>query len=51
MIYPALNRGDRRETVFHKPGDFDAIVAAINDVQRRVSQALEMVEPVRLIVR
>ncbi len=36
MIYHALNRGNSRETVFHKPADFDAIVAAMNDSQRRV---------------
>ena len=23
-IYPMLNRGNRRETIFHKPGDFEA---------------------------
>ena len=37
MIYHALNRGNRRETVFHKPADFDASVPAMNDAQRRVS--------------
>ena len=50
MIYHALNRGNRRETGFHKPTDFDPFVAAMNDAQRRVSRALEMVEPARLVV-
>ncbi|MCY2963082.1 MAG: hypothetical protein NT069_05405 [Planctomycetota bacterium] len=45
------NRGNRRETVFHNPVDVDAIVAAMNDAQRRVSRALEMVEPARVVVR
>ncbi|MCY2968508.1 MAG: hypothetical protein NT069_33600 [Planctomycetota bacterium] len=49
-FYPDLNRGNRRETVFHKPADFDALVAAMNDAQRRVSRALEMVEAARLVV-
>ncbi|MCY2963085.1 MAG: hypothetical protein NT069_05420 [Planctomycetota bacterium] len=51
MIYHALNCGNCRETVFHKPAEFDAFVAAMNDAQRRVSRALDMVEPARLIVR
>ena len=37
MIHHDLNRGNRREAVFHKPADFDAFVAAMNDAQRRVS--------------
>ena len=51
MIYHALNRGNRRETVFHKPADFDAFVAAMDDALRWVSRALEMVELARLVVR
>ncbi len=51
MIDHALNRENRCETVFHKPADFDTVVAAMNDAQRRVSRALEMVEPARLVVR
>ncbi|MCY2967598.1 MAG: hypothetical protein NT069_28875 [Planctomycetota bacterium] len=51
MIYHVLNRGNRRETVFHKPADSDAFVAAMNDSQRRVSRALELVEPAWLVVR
>ena len=51
MIHHDLNRGNRREAVFHKPADFDAFVAAMNDAQRRVSRALEMVERARVVVR
>jgi hypothetical protein len=29
--YHVLNRGNRRESVFHKPGDYDAFVEAIVD--------------------
>ena len=50
MIDHVLNRGNRREAVVHKSADFDAFVAAMNDSQRRVSRALEMVEPARLVV-
>ncbi len=31
MLYDALNRGNRREAVFHKPGDYDAFVEAMID--------------------
>jgi putative transposase len=31
MWYHVLNRGNRREAVFHKPGDYDAFVEAIGD--------------------
>jgi hypothetical protein len=34
MWYHVLNRGNRREAVFHKPGDFDAFVEAIIDAPR-----------------
>ena len=36
MWYHALNRGNRRETVFHKPGDYDAFVDAMIDACARV---------------
>ena len=36
MWYHALNRGNRREAVFHKPGDYDAFVEAMTDVSVRV---------------
>ncbi|MCY2968674.1 MAG: hypothetical protein NT069_34460 [Planctomycetota bacterium] len=42
MIYHVLYHGNLRGTVFHKPADFDAFVAAMNDAQRPVSRALEM---------
>ena len=34
MWYHALNRGNRREAVFHKPGDYDAFVEAMIDALR-----------------
>ena len=34
--YHALNRGNRREALFHKPGDYDAFVAAMIDARARV---------------
>src|SRR5215208_1354318 len=36
VIYHALNRGNRREAVFHKPADYDAFVQAIADAAQRV---------------
>ena len=36
MWYHALNRGNRREVVFHKPGDYDAFVAAMTDACARL---------------
>ena len=36
MIYHALNRGNRRAEVFHKPADYDAFVEAIADARRRL---------------
>jgi putative transposase len=36
MIYHALNRGNRREAVFHKPADYDAFTGAFADAQRRL---------------
>ena len=36
LVYHALNRGNRRETVFHKPADFEAFVEAMIDSRRRV---------------
>jgi putative transposase len=32
----ALNRGNRREAVFHKPGDYDAFVEAMTDARERL---------------
>jgi putative transposase len=34
--YHALNRGNRREAVFHKPGDYDAFVKALVDACARL---------------
>ncbi len=31
LCYHVLNRGNRRETVFHKPEDYDAFVKAMAD--------------------
>ena len=36
MWYHALNRGNRREAVFHKPGDYDAFVEAMIDACARL---------------
>jgi putative transposase len=36
VFYHALNRGNRREPVFHKPADYDAFVAAIADATCRL---------------
>ena len=36
MWYPVLNRSNRREAVFHKPGDYDALVEAIIDARARL---------------
>jgi putative transposase len=36
MIYHALNRGNRREPVFHKPADYDAFLQAIADAVQRI---------------
>ncbi len=35
-IYHALNRGNRRSVVFHKPADYDAFVEAIGEASRRL---------------
>src|ERR1039457_5970532 len=40
MWYHALNRGNRRAAVFHKPGDYDAFVEAMIDARARVPVAL-----------
>jgi putative transposase len=37
MWYHALNRGNRREAVFHKPGDYDAFVEAMIDARARLA--------------
>jgi len=34
--YHVLNRGNRQEAGFHKPGDSDAFVAAIIDARARL---------------
>jgi putative transposase len=34
--YHALNRGNRREAVFHKPGDYDAFVEATTGASARL---------------
>ena len=36
LWYHVLNRGNRREPVFHKPGDYDAFVEAILDARARL---------------
>src|SRR5580693_7936053 len=36
MWYHVLNRRNRREPVFHKPGDYDAFVKAMTDACTRV---------------
>lgn len=36
MIYHAMNRGNRRAVVFHKPGDYDAFVEAMMKARRRL---------------
>jgi REP-associated tyrosine transposase len=35
MWYHVLNSGNRRETVFRKPGDYDAYVKAMADATAR----------------
>lgn len=36
MWYYALNRGNQRAAVFHKPGDYDAFVEAMIDARNKV---------------
>ena len=36
LWYHVLNRGNRREAVFHKPGDYDSFVEAIIDARARL---------------
>ncbi len=36
MCYHVLNRGNRRETVFHKPADYDAFVKDMADATARL---------------
>ena len=33
LWYHALNRGNRRQAVFHKPGDYDDLVEAMTDAR------------------
>ena len=40
MWYHALNRGNRREAVFHKPGDYDAFIEAMIDARARLPVGL-----------
>ncbi len=40
LPYHALNRGNRRASVFHKPADYDAFVEAIADSCRRLPMDL-----------
>ncbi|MDR3639399.1 MAG: transposase [Isosphaeraceae bacterium] len=40
LCYHALNRGNRRETVFHKAGDYDAFLDAMFDASARTSMDL-----------
>ena len=35
IIYHALNRGNRRADVFHKPADYDAFLEAIAEARAR----------------
>src|SRR5262245_48620643 len=55
LWYHALNRGKRREAVFHKPGDYDALVEAMIDARARLPVNLPgygpMPNPVPLILR
>jgi putative transposase len=36
VIYHALNRGNRREAVFHKPADYDAFVESMYEAKQRL---------------
>jgi len=36
VIFHALNRGNRRAPVFHKPADYDAFVQALADAVGRI---------------
>jgi hypothetical protein len=36
ICYHVLSRGNRREAVFHKPGDYDALVEVIMDSRARL---------------
>jgi putative transposase len=36
VIYHTLNRGNGREMVFHKPGDYDAFLDAIAEARQRL---------------
>jgi len=40
LIYHALNRGNRREAVFHKPADYDAFLEAVAEARRRLPMEL-----------
>jgi putative transposase len=36
MVYHVLNRGNGRMRLFHKPGDYDAFVGLLGEVQKSV---------------
>ena len=40
MWYHVLNRGNRREVVFHKPGDYDAFIEAMVGANARLPMDL-----------
>lgn len=40
LIYHVINRGNNRQDVFHKPGDFEAFLKALGDLQQRKPFAL-----------
>ncbi len=51
MWYHVLNRGNRREEVFHKPAEYDAFVTAMADANEsleRVNEALSLGDLQRL---
>jgi putative transposase len=37
IVYHALNRGNRRADVFHKPADYDAFLETVAEARRRLS--------------
>ncbi len=48
IIYHALNRGHRRETVFHKPADFDGRVAGVRVPWVPASEPVRSEAPARV---
>src|SRR5262249_34947668 len=47
MWYHGLHRGNRREVVIHKPGDYDAFVEAMIDAHGRIQMDLFCLMPTR----